>query len=200
MEKKNWDKYAPFYNIFMKKDSHAYEQMYVLIRKSVKYKTVLELATGTGLIAKNIAGCAKRVEATDYSDKMIAEAYKGVNSSNLHFSVANACNLQFADSSFDAVIISNALHIMPNPEQALSEIGRVLKSEGILIAPTFVHGKMSFSKRLLSKAMRIVGFQAEHQWTENEYLDFLNRNGWKVRKHVLLKASFPLAYVECIKT
>ena len=39
---------------------------------------------------------------------------------------------------FDAAVISNALHIMPEPEKALAEIRRVLKPGGILIAPTFM--------------------------------------------------------------
>ena len=39
------------------------------------------------------------------------------------------------------MVISNALHIMPYPEKALKEIERVLKPEGILFAPTFIHGE-----------------------------------------------------------
>ena len=35
--------------------------------------------------------------------------------------------LPYAPESFDAVVISNAIHIMPYPEKALSEIKRVLK-------------------------------------------------------------------------
>ena len=52
-EHKNfWDKNAGRYDHFMQKDRAAYEEMYALIRPAVKEKTVLELATGTGLIAK----------------------------------------------------------------------------------------------------------------------------------------------------
>ncbi len=47
-----WDKNAGRYDRFMQKDWAAYDEMYVLIRPVVKAKTVLELATGTGLIAK----------------------------------------------------------------------------------------------------------------------------------------------------
>lgn len=199
MNKRNWDFYAPIYDLFMKKDSRAYKQMYMLINKAVKQKEVLELATGTGLIAKNIAGCAKCVEATDYSEKMILEAKKGNYPDNLHFSVADACDLRFADAAFDVVIVSNALHIMPSPEKALSEINRVLKPDGVCIAPTFVHGDMSIPKQLLSKIMGITGFRTEHKWTEADYYNFLRKSGWYVKHHILLKASFPLAYVECIK-
>ena len=49
-----WDKNADRYDRFMRKDRAAYEKMYALIQPVVKAKTVLELATGTGLIAKHI--------------------------------------------------------------------------------------------------------------------------------------------------
>ena len=198
MNKKNWDNFAPIYNLFMKKNKKAYTQMYRIIRSTVRSKKVLELATGTGLIAGNIADAAKSVEATDFSEKMIAEARKSFRADNLHFAVADACHLPYDSDFFDVVIISNALHIMPAPEKALAEIRRVLKKSGILIAPTFVHAQMSLPQRLLTKAMGIVGFHAEHKWTEQTYLNFLRKNGWKIRKKALLKASFPLVYAECI--
>lgn len=43
--------------------------------------------------------------------------------------------------SFDAVVISNALHIMPHLERVLAEIHRVLKPERLLFVPTFIHSK-----------------------------------------------------------
>ena len=69
-----WDKNAGRYDRFMRKDRAAYDEMYELIRPKVKAKTVLELATGTGLIAKNIVNAAAHIEATDASPEMIAEA------------------------------------------------------------------------------------------------------------------------------
>ena len=51
-EHKNfWDKNAGRYDRFMRKDRAAYDEMYALLRPVVKAKTVLELATGTALIA-----------------------------------------------------------------------------------------------------------------------------------------------------
>lgn len=44
-----WDKNAGRYDRFMRNDRAAYEKMYGLIRPVVKAKTVLEVATGTGL-------------------------------------------------------------------------------------------------------------------------------------------------------
>ena len=71
-ERKNfWDRNAGRYDRFMRKDRAAYEKMYELIRPVVKVKTVLELATGTGLIAKNIVNAAAHIEATDASPEML---------------------------------------------------------------------------------------------------------------------------------
>ena len=134
-----WDKNAHIYNHFMKKDARAYEKMYELMRPVVKGKTVLDLATGTGLIAGNLVGDAGMIEATDASPAMIAEAKSNYRSAKLHFSVQDMFCMPYVDNTFDVVIVANALHIVKEPERVLSEIRRVLKIDGILIAPTFTH-------------------------------------------------------------
>ena len=200
-ERKNfWDRNAGRYDRFMRKDQAAYEKMYELIRPVVRHKTVLELATGTGLIAKNIVNAAAHIEATDASAEMIAEAKRDNRSAKLHFSVQDMFRLPYADQSFDVVIVSNALHIVPQPEKALQEIKRVLKDDGTLIAPTFTHAGNSFSGKVKAFFMRCAGFPLHSKWTSAEYLLFLRQNGWTVRKSAVLKASFPLTYAECEKT
>ena len=195
-----WDKNAGRYDRFMRKDRAAYEEMYALIWPVVKGKTVLELATGTGLIAKSIVNAAAHIEATDASVGMIAEAKRDNQSAKLHFSVQDMFRLPYADKSFDVVIVSNALHIVPQPEKALAEIHRVLKDDGVLIAPTFTHAGNSFSGKVRAFFMKLAGFPLHSKWTSEEYLHFLRQNGWAVRKSVVLKASFPLTYAECEKT
>ncbi len=195
-----WDKNAGRYDRFMRKDRAAYDEMYELIRPEVKAKTVLELATGTGLIAKNIVNAAAHIEATDASPEMIAEAKRDNRSAKLHFSVQDMFRLPYADKSFDVVIVSNALHIVPQPEKALDEIRRVLKDEGALIAPTFTHAGNSFTGKVRAFFMKLAGFPLHGKWTSEEYLRFLRQNGWSVRKSAVLKASFPLTYAECEKT
>jgi len=200
-EKKNfWDRNARIYNRFMRKDRAAYETMYALIRPVVKAKTVLELATGTGLIAKHIVNAAAHIEATDVSAEMIAEAKRDTHSAKLHFSVQDMFRLPYANQSFNVVIVSNALHIVPQPEKALQEIKRVLKDDGVLIAPTFTHAGNSFFGKVRAFFMKLAGFPLHSKWTSEEYLSFLRQNGWAVRKSVILKASFPLTYAECTKS
>ena len=195
-----WDKNAGRYDHFMRKDAAAYEQLYELLRPVVRQKTVLELATGTGLIAKHIVCSADHIEATDASQKMIEQAKQGVKSAKLYFSVQDMFHLPYADQSFDVVIVVNALHIVPEPEKALSEIRRVLKDDGVLVAPTFTHADNAFFGKVKAFFMRLAGFPLHSKWTSHEYLAFLRENGWTVQKSTVLKASFPLTYAECVKS
>ena len=194
-----WDKNAGRYDRFMRKDAAAYERLYELLCPVVRHKTVLELATGTGSIAKHIVNAAAHIEATDASPEMIIEAKRDNQSAKLHFSVQDMFHLPYADKSFDVAIVSNALHIVPQPEKALVEIRRVLKDDGVLIAPTFTHAENSFSGKVRAFFMKLAGFPLYSRWTSEEYLVFLQQNGWTVQKSTVLRASFPLAYTECVK-
>ena len=199
-ERKNfWDRNAGLYDRFMRKDKEAYEKMYKLIRPVVKDKTVLELATGTGLIAKHIVNATVHIEATDASAEMIAEAKRDNRSAKLHFSVQDMFSLSYEGNSFDVVIVSNALHIVPQPEKALAEIHRVLKGDGVLIAPTFTHAGNTIRGKARAFFMKLAGFPLHNRWSNDAYLQFLQANGWRVEKSKLLPASFPLTYAECTK-
>ena len=193
-----WNKNAKRYDCFMRKDRAAYEKLYELIRPVVKARTVLELAAGTGLIAKNIVRAASHIEVTDASEEMITEAKRNNRSAKLHFSVRDMFCLPYADKSFDVVIVSNALHIVPQPEKALAEIRRVLKDDGVLIAPTFTHGNSTIQGRIKLFFMKLAGFPLNSRWSSADYLAFLRQNGWSVRKSAVLKGSFPLTYAECV--
>ena len=199
-QKDFWDRNAGRYDRFMRKDRAAYDEMYVLIRPVVKAKTVLELATGTGMIAKNIVNAAAHIEATDASAEMIAEAKRDNHSTKLHFSVQDMFRLPYTEESFDVVIVSNALHIVPQPEKALAEIRRVLKDDGVLVAPTFTHANNAFFGTAKAFFMKLAGFPLHSKWTSADYLSFLRENGWTVRKSTVLKTSFPLTYAECVKS
>ena len=194
-----WDKCAKYYDRFLNRDAAAYEQLAEWLRPVVRQKAVLELAAGTGQLAKQLVSAAGSIEATDASAAMIARASRENDSAKLHFSVQDMFCLPYADASFDVVIVSNALHIVPHPEQALREIRRVLKDDGVLAAPTFTHGENRLWENARAWGMQRAGFPLYSRWTSESYLDFLRRNGWAVQKSAVLKAAFPLTYAECVK-
>lgn len=204
MEKKQdnknfWNRYAKLYDFEINRfNSFAYSEMYrfmsLVLTREMK---VLEIATGTGLIGIHIADFVQSVEATDFSPKMIEATMKKDVPANVHFCIEDATSLSFADRTFDAVIISNALHIMPDPELVMINIKRVLKPNGILIAPTFSHGHLNNSTwKLNTFVLKMIGFETYSKWKPEEYVSFINNNGFTVENWKILKAAFPLVYLE----
>jgi len=193
-----WNVFAPVYEFAMRSQKNIYDYMYERIGEVAKGKDVLELATGPGMIARHIVPLAKSVIATDFAPKMIETARKAKNPENLNFEVADATSLRFEDKSFDVVVIANALHIIPNPEKALTEIRRVLKDDGVLIAPNFIF-REGGKRNLWQKFLSLVGVRFAHEWSENEYRSFLIANGWPIEMCIVLKDRIDLAYVECMK-
>ena len=198
MSKSIWDRFAPIYSLAMKSQKNIYDYMYSHIREKVREKDVLELATGPGLIAKNVADVTHRMVATDFSPDMIKQANKGDNPVNLSFEIADASNLPYTDHFFDVVIIANCLHIVPNPEKVLSEIERVMNTGGLLIAPNFIERKIE-SPNLWQKLLYKLGVKFEHQWTSEQYKNFLESNGWKITASEVVPGRIDLMYVECVK-
>lgn len=115
-----------------------------------------------------------------------------------HFSVQDATSLPYAEETFDAAVISNALHIMPEPEKALAEIRRVLKPGGILIAPTFTAAG-SISGRMRIRFMELSGFKVFHKWTPQEYLDFLKENGFEITGRKIFDGTLKLTYADAVR-
>ena len=96
--------------------------------------TVLDVATGTGLIARDISSrYSSRVVGADQSEPMMAHARKNVR--ELVGADANA--LPFADSSFDSVVFSYLLRYVKDPPATLAELARVLKPGGTLASVEF---------------------------------------------------------------
>ena len=175
-----WQKIAKIYAPLMESDKKFYADICEKIRVYLKPDmNVLELACGSGQLSVKLADSVNNWIATDFSEKMIEHAKKRTVSDKLSFYIADATNLSYGDSEFDCVVISNALHIMPEPEKAMSEICRVIKPGGILYAPTFlwVEGKASKTRR---KMMSLTGFKTYREWDRDSFATFITEYGFKV--------------------
>ena len=193
------NKWASRYDRTMSGSRNTYDFIIREIKKTLnRDMTVLELACGTGLVPERIAGSVKMLEATDFSEDMIRKAKEKAHSCRLHFSVQDATTLPYAPETFDAVIISNALHVMPSPDKALSEIARILKSGGILIAPTFTMAD-TFLGKMQMRIMELSGFKVFHKRSSDAYLKYLNASGFKAIKSCTVGGTAKLTYAEANK-
>jgi ubiquinone/menaquinone biosynthesis C-methylase UbiE len=99
---------------------------------------VLDIACGTGLVsfeAARAVGPRGRVLGIDLSERMIDAAERRARDrrlSNCSFSRMDAETLALPDASFDVVLCALGLMYMPDPEQALREMSRVLRPGGRL--------------------------------------------------------------------
>lgn len=198
--KKFWQRFAWLYAPFMKKSENVYEFIAQRVRPHLSGNMrVLELACGSGQLSFRLGSEVAHWQATDFSENMIAQAQaranKGEGLATLNFSVADATSLPFESCSFDAVMIANALHIMPCPEKAMSEIRRVLKNDGLLFAPTFIHGD-GYAARARIRIMSLVGFKTYHKWNEREMCDFVSSHGFEIMENEVMDS--PLTPLCCL--
>ncbi len=174
-----WNRIAFLYSKFMKKNDSIYHVAYKKISPFLnKNLDVLELACGTGQFSYALAEQTKSWIATDFSSNMVEQTKKNYTGNKAIFEVQDATNLTFDDNSFDIVLIANALHVMPNPEIAMGEIKRVLNSNSLLIAPTFVFDKNMSKLRIW--ILENIGFRTYNKWNAEELASFVSRCGFEI--------------------
>ncbi|MGE0076763.1 MAG: class I SAM-dependent methyltransferase [Bacteroidales bacterium] len=194
-----WNKFAKHYSGFIKRTlANAYAELYDQIKADVEgVDSVLEVATGPGLIAFEISDIVRHIDAVDLSPQMVAvakETQRQKSVLNIDFACCDAYNLPFADGKFDRVIASNLLHLLKEPNVALVEMKRVLKSDGKIILPTFCHGE-SFKSRFISFFMSLSGFKAENKWSVKDYGEYIGNNGFKIIGKRIISGKIPLVYL-----
>jgi len=199
-EKKFWDKFACNYDSFIKNTvDKTYKTILLNIDTELALnKTVLEIGTGTGIIPFSICSKVSSIIATDISTQMIQIAKQKQKESdikNVDFLVQDSYNMSFADKSFDIVIASNLLHLLYEPEKPINEVKRVLKDNGIFIAPTFCVGENIKSKIITTVAGVFSGFNVVNKWSINDFKSMLTTNGLIIVKALRIDGRFPLAYI-----
>jgi ubiquinone/menaquinone biosynthesis C-methylase UbiE len=103
---------------------------------------VLDIGCGMGADSVELAarvGPNGLVTGVDFSETLIAEAIRRAAGRNISvtFEVGDAQALRFPDHSFDAVRTERMLMHVPNAEQALSEMARVLHPGGRMAVQDF---------------------------------------------------------------
>nr|WP_092135268.1 bifunctional demethylmenaquinone methyltransferase/2-methoxy-6-polyprenyl-1,4-benzoquinol methylase UbiE [Bizionia paragorgiae] len=110
----------------------------VQIVKDSKPKTILDIATGTGDLAINLAETdAEKIVGLDISRGMLDVGVEKIKKKNLDSKIemvlGDSEHLPFSDSSFDAITVAFGVRNFENLETGLKEILRVLKPGGTFV-------------------------------------------------------------------
>jgi demethylmenaquinone methyltransferase/2-methoxy-6-polyprenyl-1,4-benzoquinol methylase len=102
---------------------------------------VLDAASGTGLVARELATRNLRVAALDPSPAMVRRGVQAVRAEGLvdrvRFLGGRAEDLPFADETFDAVTFTYLLRYVADPAATVAELARVLRPGGVMASLEF---------------------------------------------------------------
>jgi demethylmenaquinone methyltransferase / 2-methoxy-6-polyprenyl-1,4-benzoquinol methylase len=93
--------------------------------------SVLDVATGTGLVARALLRRGHRVTGLDQSAGMLAAAHERLGS-EIELVEASAEELPFADASFDHLTFTYLLRYVDEPGATLVELARVVRPGGTM--------------------------------------------------------------------
>ncbi|WP_334074790.1 class I SAM-dependent methyltransferase [Paenibacillus sp. A14] len=153
---------APFYDYLFNAGPFARARKRVFADLAPKPgQRVLLVGAGTGADLRFFRGKELEVTAVDLSPAMLAQAKSKVNGNeNIRFLEMDAQDLRFANQSFDLVIASLILSVVPDEHKCMSELVRVTKEQGrIVIFDKFQprESEMPLPIRLLRPFIAVLG-------------------------------------------
>jgi demethylmenaquinone methyltransferase / 2-methoxy-6-polyprenyl-1,4-benzoquinol methylase len=102
---------------------------------------VLDVATGTGLVARELAARRFEVVGLDQSAAMIRHGVEAVAEhaleERIRFVAGQAQRLPFADDAFDALTFTYLLRYVDDPAATLRELTRVVRPGGVMASLEF---------------------------------------------------------------
>ena len=154
--------------------------------QGLRGKKVLDIACGTGVLTEQFVRMGADVTAVDLTPKAVELTKKRLALYGLHGNVmeADAQRLPFPDNSFDFVCAWGCLMHMPETEKAISEIQRVLKPGGTMLAMMYhknsVHLRLAI--QLFKGILRLGYLRHDNQSLINRHTDGFLTGGNELAK------------------
>lgn len=118
------------------KTSIEHIHRYALCTDFIKFKKVLDIAAGEGYGSNLLSKYAQEVLGIDISNDAVTHAQKKYSSKNLGFQVGSVLDIPCESEEFDVVVSFETIEHISDHRKMISEIKRVLKSDGVLIIST----------------------------------------------------------------
>ncbi|GIJ49180.1 putative methyltransferase YcgJ [Virgisporangium aliadipatigenens] len=103
----------------------------------------LDVACGTGLVARALGGRVRHVNAFDLTPEMLAVGKAAADAegvTNVVFLRGDATDLPFLDGSFSLVVTRFSLHQVSAPERVVRELVRVCRPGGRVVVADLLRG------------------------------------------------------------
>jgi ubiquinone/menaquinone biosynthesis C-methylase UbiE len=113
---------------------------------------VLDMGTGTGALALELAAAGCAVIAVDHSPRMLEAAREklaAAGAHNVELRAGDAAALPLANAEVDAAFAHMVLQYLPSPADALAEMARVTKPGGSVVAIDFVSHEREWMRQEL---------------------------------------------------
>ena len=132
--KKNREYYDRFASAYDQRRDHGYHALLDelesdLVRKKIRGKLVLDAGCGTGLISRRLEDNHPVIVGVDLSFNMLEQARER----GQHVIQSDLANLPFRDETFDGLFSLKVLAHIPPLKETLKELGRVVKTGGVLV-------------------------------------------------------------------
>jgi phosphatidylethanolamine/phosphatidyl-N-methylethanolamine N-methyltransferase len=126
--------WSPIYDLFF--NTGPFLRARIQVFQDVNFDKnlrILFVGVGTGADLELLNYRELNITAIDYSDEMLDKAREKFKDSPIQFIKMDAQNLDLSDQQFDLVVASLVLSVVPDPNQCLKEMIRVLKKGGEMI-------------------------------------------------------------------
>ncbi len=145
-----------------------------------KKSKVLEIGCGSGrgsqLIQTHFS--PKKIIGIDLDPKMIAIAKKSNGSDKIDFQVADVTHLPFESNTFDAVFDFGIIHHVPNWKNAIEQIYRVAKPEGLLVLEDL--SVETFDSPICKVVRKFLAHPYEQMYKQNQFTRYLKHVGAEI--------------------